>query len=335
MPLRCAVIGDGTMGIAMADLICRSGNAAVLWTGEASVREAIRRTHRHPFLFSDVELSPQLEVTDRPEEAVEGAALCLVCIPSSLLRKTVRRFAAAAPHDAGWLSATKGIETDSLKTMSVVLGEELGTARTGAVSGVNVAREILIRQPTTLVAASTDPSVLQAARRVLVTDRINLITTTDVRGVEFFGAFKNIVALTVGLATGMGLGENFRAVMVARGLRELERLAGKLGHRTELCYGLLGLSDVFLTCASPSARNHQVGVDIGRGQSVAEVLRQLAAGREVAEGIQTLEAYGKLPERDSVSLPLFDAAYDVVFGSRDLRRCSESFQRTLYGDGSL
>ena len=311
--MRCAVVGGGAWGTALSDLLARAGHDVIVWAREPDVVEHINSTHANPRFLAGATLDPRLRATGDLWCAVDGAELVVHSAPSHVLREVVRTAASHIGPDAIQAIATKGIEPDTLDLMGDVVTAEVPGRPVVAISGPSFAIEVARRQPTAVVAASEDPSVSATAQRAFSTPAFRVYTTDDVRGVEVAGAVKNVMAVATGIAEGLGLGLNSRAALITRGLAETARLGVALGARQETFAGLAGMGDLVLTCTGALSRNRAVGVEVGKGRALADIL----AGTEtVAEGVRNAQNTVALAKRAGVTMPIAEAVYRVLFESQ-------------------
>jgi glycerol-3-phosphate dehydrogenase (NAD(P)+) len=259
---------------------------------------------------------------------VTGADLVLMVVPSHAMRETAERAKDHVGHDALVVSATKGIEDETSKTMFEVLTDVLGCPeRIGVISGPSFAAEVVTGQPTVIVAAARDESVAERIQHVFASLNVRVYRSTDVVGVEIGGVVKNIMAICTGVSDGLGYGSNARAAIITRGLAEIMRLAEALGARPETLAGLSGIGDLVLTCTGDLSRNRQLGLRIGRGEKVEDILRGM---RMVAEGVRNTRAVKRLADRCKVEMPIVEVAYRVLYEGLSPREAlGELFGRSL------
>lgn len=308
--MRCAVVGAGAWGTALADLLARNGHDTVLWARESDVVDGVNARGENARFLAGVRLAPSLRATGEMAEAVAGRDLVLFAPPSHVLRAVAAAAAAATPTDAVLAVASKGVERDTLAVMTDVVTAALPGRRVVAVSGPSFAAEVARRQPTAVVAASADAAAADRTQRALSTADFRVYTHDDVLGVELGGALKNVMAVATGMVEGLGLGFNSRAALITRGLAEMTRLGVALGARASTFAGLAGMGDLVLTCTGALSRNRAVGEEIGRGRSLAEVL----TGREtVAEGVLNAQSARALAERAGVEMPIVNAVHRILF----------------------
>jgi glycerol-3-phosphate dehydrogenase (NAD(P)+) len=270
-----------------------------MWAREAEVVEAVNLRHENSAFLPDAGLPPELAATDRLEEALDGAEMILVVVPSEFCRGIYARMRDLVPERALLVSATKGLEMDTLLRMSAVAAEEVPGRPVAVLSGPSFALEVARALPTAVVAASSDHEVAQRIQRALSSRTFRVYSSEDVVGVELAGALKNVIAIAAGIVDGLGYGHNTVAALMTRGLAEISRRAVAQGGRPETLAGLAGLGDLVLTCTGALSRNRRVGQGLGRGLSLAE-----ASAGLVAEGVRTTLAACALAEREQVEMPI-------------------------------
>ncbi len=324
---RCAVVGGGAWGTAIADRLSRNGHHVVLWAREQDVVDAVNAQHENPRFLAGAPLSPQLRASSAMAEALDGAELVVYAAPSHVLRPVVRSGRDHLLATAVLAVATKGIERESLALMTDVVHDEAPAHDVTAVSGPSFAMEVATGQPTAIVAACTSLAAADFVQQMMSARAFRVYTSDDVTGVELGGALKNVMAVATGILDGLGLGYNPRAALMTRGLAEMTRLGIALGARAETFAGLAGLGDLVLTCTGALSRNRAVGVAIGQGQSLDEAL----AGKDsVAEGVLNAQSAKALSERAGVEMPIIDATYRILFEGQSPREAvSELMTREL------
>lgn len=321
---RTAVIGAGSWGTALANLLAKKGVDTILWSYEAEVAEAIAREHHNPIYLTEATLDPRLKATASIEEAVRGAGVIVSVSPSHTVRAVM---AQAAPHledDVLVVSASKGIEERSLETMDQVLAgvlPERAASRTAYLSGPSFALEVAQEQPTAVTMASRDPRAAEAAQELFQTDYFRVYTSDDVAGVELGGSVKNVMAIAAGAVAGLGLGFNTMAAMITRGLAEMTRLGSALGANPLTFAGLAGMGDLILTCTGGLSRNRSVGIALGRGRTLDEILSEM---KMVAEGVKTTRSTRDLAHKLGVEMPIVEEVYAILFEDRPAREAVEN-----------
>ena len=304
-------MGAGSWGTTFSLVVCDSGHEVTLWARRPELAAAINATGRNPDYLPDVVLPSGLRAVSDPAEAMDGAYAVVLAVPAQTLRTTLAGW--DLPEDARVVSLAKGIEVGTGRRMSEVVTEVAGVdpGRLAVVTGPNLAREIAARQPSASVAASVLESTAQDVQRICHTPYFRVYTNGDVVGCELAGATKNVIALGVGMAVGLGFGANATASLITRGLAETSRLGQALGADPYTFAGLAGLGDLVATCASPLSRNRTFGEELGRGRSVAEISH---ATRQVAEGVQSCVSVQLLAREHDVEVPIVDHVAAVIAG---------------------
>jgi glycerol-3-phosphate dehydrogenase (NAD(P)+) len=314
--MRCGVVGAGAWGTALADLLTRNGHDVTLWAYEPDVVESINKTHENSRFLGGHALAIGLQATGDISRAVEGAELITLATPSHVLRSILRSASKSLSPSAPLVVASKGIEKGTLCLMTEVAEQEISGATVVALSGPSFAKEVVTCQPTAVVVASESDGAAADAQRAFSSPYFRAYTHTDVIGVELGGALKNVMAVATGIAEGLGLGFNARAALVTRGLAEMTRLGLALGAEQSTFAGLAGLGDLVLTCTGSLSRNRAVGVEVGKGRTLEEVLRDKET---VAEGVVTAQSARELAAREGVEMPIVDTVNRVLFEGQPAR----------------
>jgi glycerol-3-phosphate dehydrogenase (NAD(P)+) len=305
-----AVLGAGNWGTTLADLIASNGHAVRLWTRDPAQRDEVNARRSNEAAVPGLRIAEGVSATSDLGEAVRGAALVVMVIPSRGFREVSSALGEVLAPEQAVLHATKGLERESNARMSEVLLAETCARQIGVLSGPNLAAEIARRKPAGTVVASRFPRVIELARRALSCPRMMVFAGDDVLGVELAGALKNVVAIAAGAATEMDIGENAKALLVTRGLAEVTRLAVTMGANPLTLAGLAGIGDLMVTCASPRSRNHRVGAALARGERLPDILAGLGM---VAEGVYAAVAARDLARVHRVEAPLLDGVYRVLY----------------------
>lgn len=314
--MRCAVIGAGAWGTALADLLASNGQRTTIWALEPDVAVSINGTHQNQRFLRGFPLDPSLRATDKLDEALRAAELVVYAVPSQHLRAIARLGAPCVARDAILTVASKGIERSSLALMTTVIEQEVAGRSVIGISGPSFAEEVVRRQPTAIVAASANADAAVAVQDSLSNASFRVYTSEDVAGVELGGALKNVMAVATGIVEGVGLGYNSRAALMTRGLHEMTRLGVALGARASTFAGLAGVGDLILTCTGTLSRNRAVGLEIGRGAT----LEQALAGKEtVAEGVATTASARALAEQHDVDMPIVQMVHRILFDGHTAR----------------
>jgi glycerol-3-phosphate dehydrogenase (NAD(P)+) len=309
--MRAAVLGAGSWGTTFAQVLCDAGTPAVLYSLRPEIAKAITSQHENPEYLPGIALTATLRATADPAEALDGADLVAFAVPAQSLRANLSDWAELIPDDALLVSLLKGIELGTCLRMSEVIESVLGASRmrVAVVSGPNLAREIAGRQFTASVVACADMTGAESLQRACHTPYFRPYTNTDVIGCELGGAVKNIIALAVGIAVAMGLGDNTRATLITRGLAEIARLGSVLGAHPQTFAGLAGMGDLVATCNSPLSRNRTFGENLGLGMSVAEAS---VAMSQTAEGVGSCSPVLELARRHGVEMPITEVVAAVM-----------------------
>ncbi|HSK18183.1 MAG TPA: NAD(P)H-dependent glycerol-3-phosphate dehydrogenase [Longimicrobiales bacterium] len=321
---RIGVVGAGSWGTALANLLAKKGYPVCIWSFEPDVAESINNRHRNSVYLTDIQLDERLQATTSLEEAVAGASCILSVSPAQHVRNVMAQAAGSMRQDAIVIGASKGIETDTLKTMAQVLAEVLpaeAAARSCYLSGPSFALEVAQGQPTAVTIASHDEAAAAQAQEIFQTSYFRCYTSSDVTGVELGGALKNVIAVAAGMAVGLGLGHNATAALITRGLAEITRLGVKLGSNPLTLAGLAGMGDLILTCTGGLSRNRHVGVELGRGRTLDEVLAEMTM---IAEGVQTTRAAHALALRSDIEMPIVAEVHAVLFEGRTAAEAVEN-----------
>lgn len=319
MSQTVAVLGAGSFGTALAKLLAEGGHRVQVYTRDVDVADVINREHRHPKRLKTVRLPAGLKANTDLASTLQDATLVVVAVPTPAVRSVMTAALPHAPADALVLSAAKGIEQGSLRLVHDILEEVFPAERHHRLcylSGPSFALEMAKRMPTAVTIASRDDNSAREAQEIVSTDYFRAYTTTDVIGVEVGGAVKNVVAIAAGISEGLGLGLNASAALITRGLAEITRLAVKMGAQPMTLAGLAGMGDLVLTCNGALSRNRTVGVELGRGKKLPEILQSLG---EVAEGVNTSKALDDLAKRVGVELPIAQCVHRILFSNADPR----------------
>lgn len=315
MSTPIAVLGAGSFGTCLA-MLCAREHDVKIWARREEVASAINRDHRNPRYLSDFELSPRIEATTDLGEALSGAELVILCVPSASLRDVMREANAYIDPGAILVSAVKGIEFETGLTMHGVLEDVLDVEhhpRLVALSGPSFAREIANRQPTVVTLACREEVYAIAVQATLSCPWFRSYTQSDIMGVETAGALKNVIAIAVGMSDGLDAGHNARAALMTRGLAEITRIGVAQGADPATFLGLAGMGDLMLTCTGDLSRNRRVGLGLGAGRPLDEIVEELG---EVAEGIPTTRAACRLAARLGVEAPITEQVRAVIDGEK-------------------
>lgn len=328
--MRAAVVGAGAWGTALADVLARGGHEVRLWAREADVVESVNTAHENRRFLAGHSLTTSLRATATMRDALGDAELVIYAAPSHALR-AVAKDGASFVHRAATLTvATKGIEHGTFALMTDVISEEVHNRPVVALSGPSFAAEVAAGQPTAIVAASDDAAAARRVQQTCSLAEFRIYTHGDVKGVELGGALKNVMAIAVGVADGLGLGYNTRAALITRGLAEMARLGAAIGAQPATFAGLAGVGDLVLTCTGPLSRNRALGVELGKGTTLA----QATEGREtVAEGVPTARSAWALAQQRGIEMPIVAAVHALLFENLSPREAMRSLMgRELRGE---
>ena len=316
-PVRFCVLGAGSWGAVMAAHLHRSGHPTTCWHFIEDEAREFETTRKHPFL-DGFEFPPGLRIISNLHEALEGAEIVVVAVPSQVVRRVMEQTAPLL-GDRPVMNLSKGIEQGTLLRMSEVIlaTTDLPPERIATVYGPSHAEEVMQQLPTTLVAASENLEYAQRLQQLLSTERLRVYTNRDIIGVELGGSVKNVIAIAAGICAGIGYGDNTMAALVTRGLAEITRLGLALGAERQTFAGLTGIGDLVVTAYSRHSRNRYLGLEIGKGRKVKEVLDGMEM---VAEGLYTAQSVMGLAEKFKVDLPICQEVYRVLFEDKDPRQ---------------
>ena len=311
-----SVFGAGSWGTAMAHHLARRGHEVRLWAREPEVAAGINAEHRNPLFLSDLDLDKGIEAVDRLGAAAHHADVWLWVVPVQFSRSVMEELATEVSDDVSVVSASKGIETGSLRRMDEVAGEVLGLdeRRFCCLSGPTFAREVVRGDPSAAVLACPDVELAARLQEEFSDHHLRCYVGADLVGIELAGALKNVIAIAAGIIDGLGLGFNTQAALMTRGLHEITRLGVALGADAETFRGLAGMGDLVLTCTGGLSRNRMLGQRLGRGETLEQIL---ASSREVVEGVRTTPAAARLAANHGVVMPITDAMSRLLEGKVD------------------
>jgi len=315
---KVAVLGSGAWGTALAKVLAEKGDDVVVWARREDLCTPINEQHENTRYLPGAILPPNLTATSNLAAALDGVNLVVFVVPSHATREVAKLAKAMIPKDVPIVSATKGIEIDSLMLMNEVLEDELVNHREGQLaflSGPSFAKELAARHPTAVVVACRDQKNCEAVMKRFHTPYLRLYASEDVHGVECGGALKNVIAIATGAVEGLGYGHNTRAAVITRGLAEIARLAISRGGSPLTLAGLAGMGDLVLTCTGELSRNRTVGVELGKGRKLSEILSSLG---HVAEGVKTTKSAYDLSKKLGVDMPIVREMYAVLYEDKPL-----------------
>ena len=315
--IKIGVVGAGSWGTALANLLASKGFAIDLWVFEKEVIQQIKESGENHYFLPDIKLSSNLKPRNNLDNVVSGKDLVLVVVPSHVMRETTLKMAHHISKEAIIASASKGIENKTHLTMTGVLQEtlpQIPPEHLAVISGPSFAREVAQNLPTVVTAASKDMEICALVQQVMATPHFRVYTSDDVMGVELGGSLKNVIAIAAGVIDGLQLGLNTRAALITRGMTEIRRLGLKMGANPRTFTGLAGFGDLILTCTGHLSRNYTVGQKIGEGKKVNDILGEM---RMVAEGVKTAKSVYNLSRKLGVDMPISHEIYRILYEDLD------------------
>ncbi|MDY7231852.1 NAD(P)H-dependent glycerol-3-phosphate dehydrogenase [Hyalangium rubrum] len=317
--MRSSVIGSGSFGTALANTLAVNCEEVRLWGRDAALAESINTHHENPTYLPGIPLSSRVRATVELREALEGAELVVLATPSHATRDIVSRALVYLPRHVPLITVAKGIENETLLTMTELLEDCLPEEfhpYIAVLSGPSFAKELALRSPTVVTIASHWEKVAARCQKVLQTESFRSYTSNDVVGVQYGGALKNVIAIAAGMADGMGMGHNARAAIITRGLAEITRLAVRKGGNPLTLSGLSGMGDLVLTCTGELSRNRRVGMELGKGRQLPDILAEM---KQVAEGVKTAKSAQDLSVKTGVELPICQQVYAIAYEGKSAK----------------
>lgn len=309
-PTKIGVLGAGSWGTALAKHLSDCGHPVTLWARRPDQAEALQKSRENSQYLPGLRFADTLRVTSSMEETLADTTMVLSVVPSQKTRQVWMEARSYLPAGVPVLGASKGIEVGTLKLVNHILEELLPHHPTAYIAGPSFAKEVAMHLPTAVVVASTDMALAAEAQSVLSSDWLRAYATQDVTGVEVGGALKNVMAIACGTADGLGFGANTRAAIITRGLAEITRMATKLGADPLTLAGLGGVGDLVLTCTGDLSRNRRVGLGIGQGKKLDQILTEMG---QVAEGVETTRSAKQLAEQEGVEVPITQEVWNLLF----------------------
>lgn len=331
--MRIAVLGAGGWGTTLAILLAENSHAVTLWAYRGGDAERIRVTRENSDFLPGIPIPLSVSVTDELEGAIGGAEMIVAAVPSQYLRSVISRIGRAIPPAVTIVNVAKGVENGTLMTMSEMILDVipgLGPARIATLSGPSHAEEVSRKIPTTVVAASRNIETARRVQQIFMTPNFRVYASNDIKGVEIGGSLKNVIAIAAGIIDGARLGDNTKAAVMTRGIAEIARVGVALGAHVRTFSGLSGIGDLMVTCMSHHSRNRQVGMEIGKGRKLPEILAGMVM---VAEGIATTQSAHDLARRVQVETPIVDQVHKILFEGKDpLKACHDLMTRDPKGE---
>ena len=312
---KISFIGCGSWGAALGLVAAQNGFSVTMWHRNAAVVEYMKKTRVH-YLVPDLQFPDNVNLTINQEEAVNAAQIIVIAIPSQSIRGVLQNLSPLLSDDKIIVNVAKGIEIDTLMTASDIINEltEINISNTVTLSGPSHAEEVIAGYPTTLVSASRKLATAKKIQKIFSNGRLRIYSNQDIRGVELGGAMKNVIAIAAGISDGIGYGDNSKAALMTRGIREIAILGSAMGANSDTFSGLSGIGDLIVTCLSNYSRNRKVGQLIGEGKILDDILKNM---RMVAEGVETAKSLHQLIEKYKVEMPISEGIYQVLFHNAD------------------
>lgn len=311
-----AVIGAGSWGIALAKVLHTNGNDVTVWSIVEDEIKMLNENHEHLDKLPGVKLPEDMKFTNDLEEAIEGKEYLILAVPSVFTRSTAKSMASYVKEGQVIVCVAKGIEEDTLKTISDVVEEEIPAAEVAVMCGPSHAEEVGMGLPTTVVAGSVKKKVAEGVQDIFMNEVFRVYTSPDVLGMELGGSLKNVIALAAGMADGLGYGDNTKAALITRGISEMGRLALKMGAKYETLSGLTGIGDLIVTCESKHSRNRKAGMLMGEGYTMQQAMDEV---KMVVEGVYSAKAAIELARKYDVDMPIIEAVNRVLFEDKPAR----------------
>lgn len=318
--MKIGVIGAGSWGTALANVVAANGHDVTLWAYESDLAERMSSSRYNDLYLPDVHIHEQLQVTNQLSSAVRDAEMLVLVAPTQATRALIAGVADQIGANCLLVSASKGIELGSLCTVSQICTELLGEDvlnRFVALSGPTFAREVGLKHPSLIVAGSKSHESACIVQTIFSNPVFRVYTSNDVIGVELGGAIKNVIAIAAGIADGLGFGHNTRVALITRGLAEIRRLGRALGAQDETFSGLAGMGDLVLTCTGDLSRNRTVGVKLGEGMTLAAIMSEM---RMIAEGVKSAESVHALSVKIGVEMPITEKVYEILYCDKPARQ---------------
>lgn len=307
---KVGIIGAGSWGIALAVLLHKNGHEITVWSKIEQEIAMLKAEHEHKDKLPGVKLPEDMVFTTDLQEAVAGRDLLVLAVPSAFTRSTAKLLKSVVEQDQIIVNVAKGIEENTLMTLSQIIEEEVPQAVVAVLSGPSHAEEVGRGIPTTIVVGARKKATAEYLQNIFMNDVFRVYTSSDVLGIELGGSLKNVVALAAGMADGLGYGDNTKAALITRGITEIARVGVAMGARFETFCGLTGIGDLIVTCASMHSRNRRAGILIGQGKSMEEAMDEV---KMVVEGVYSAKAAMGLAEKYQVQLPIIEQVNQILF----------------------
>lgn len=320
--MRISILGAGSWGTALAIILHSNGHEVTLWEYKRSYFKTIKRTRENKIYLPKIKIPKEINITNSLKEACENQHIIILAVPSQFIRSILTKVKKYDLHDATLVSVAKGIEKDTLFTVSQIIKDELPDTEDrniGVLSGPSHAEEVARKIPTAVVAASLELETAKQIQAAFTTSYFRVYHSTDLIGVELGGALKNVIAIGAGMVDGANFGDNTKAAIMTRGIAEISRIGLEMGAKPETFAGLSGVGDLIVTCMSKHSRNRYVGEQIGAGKKLKSILKSM---QMVAEGVATCQSTYELARKHGVNTPIVDAVYNALFLDKDPKKCT-------------
>lgn len=312
-----SVIGDGGWGTTLAILLSQKGYKVTLWGAFPDYVEVLKSRRVNLKFLPDIRIPQDIVITSALDEATAGKDMIVLAVPSQYMRGVLSKFGPGKASGAILVSVTKGIENVTLKRMSEVVHEVLGSVELVTLSGPTIAHEVAMKIPTTIVASAEDIKLAKEVQDVFMTDFFRVYSSTDVIGSEIGGSLKNVIAIAAGISDGLGFGTNAKSALLTRGLVEMVRLGVAMGAKKETFYGLSGLGDLATTCISQYSRNRHFGEEIGKGKKSKDIIKE---SEMVVEGVATTQSAHDLSKKYKIEMPITTEIHKVIYENKDPKK---------------
>ncbi len=311
---KIAVLGAGSWAIGIATVLSDNGYDVMMWSALEEEIRLLRENKENPNVLPGVKISDKIKLTTDIKEAVSGAKIVVLAVASKFIRQTAKRLKGLLNPGTIVVNVAKGIEEGTTYTMGQIIEEELPESKVCVLSGPSHAEEVARKMPTTVVVSGPDEATAKYLQDVFASKVFRVYASRDMLGIEIGGSLKNVIALAAGIADGIGYGDNIKAALITRGIREIARLAEAMGARAETLYGLSGIGDLIVTCASMHSRNRRAGILIGQGKSVDDACSEV---HMVVEGVVSAKSALELARKYNVTMPIVEEVNHVLFDGAD------------------
>ncbi|MBR4580417.1 MAG: NAD(P)H-dependent glycerol-3-phosphate dehydrogenase [Lachnospiraceae bacterium] len=316
--MKVAVLGAGSWGIALSKLLHDNQNEVFVWSALQDEIDMLNREHEHVDKLKGVKLPEDMVFTTSLKDAVDSAEILVMAVPSVFVRKTASQLSEFYKEGQIIVNVAKGIEEATLYTMTQIIEDEINNATVAVLSGPSHAEEVGRGIPTTIVVGAKDKDVAEKVQEVFMSPVFRVYTSPDVLGIEIGAALKNVIALAAGIADGLGYGDNTKAALITRGMAEITRLGVAMGAKMETLYGLSGIGDLIVTCASMHSRNRRAGILIGQGKTADEAMKEV---KMVVEGVYSAKAAKKLSDKYEIDMPIVTKVNEILFDNLPAADC--------------